>query len=455
MAGNLLDGDAGPQPASLFDSKGSWRDQPLNALTELLASPFFAYSSRAQYQLPASHRIRGGSAAVYRTMLGKVVRHLQASQRTLLDAQSADFRRFFEGEMSEASSATKVRYVRLVERIYDHLVRLQFAAENPVSRWLRLEGGAQAVGSVSTGVSHVSIAGPTHNFGDVDTHFAPFIEDSVDAIFDRGDNAPMTLKEDDLFSTPRPVVFGDHRGADLLVSAAKVSLLQSWLHTVGGEALEAGEWKVGRNAVLASLSLGSGMRCAELLRLREDQVKFWPGGPRSERFELEIPSWASVVTARAHRVTANSQCEGLLERWWRARWNRSDSAWSRTGGFGARSLRDSATSSASAAGATKAVKLPDGKHVFPSTLSGKPMSSGALYRGLKALAETALRDGVLDESTRWVLECGAQGLRRAYVLSALEAGADPALLTERLGHWHQRSIRRYPGASRSKNSSFT
>jgi len=41
-----------------------------------------------------------------------------------------------------------------------------------------------------------------------------------------------------------------------------------------------------------------------------------------------------------------------------------------------------------------------------------------------------------------VLSRGAQRLRRAYVLTELEAGSADQLLASQLGLWHERSVRR-------------
>ena len=59
-----------------------------------------------------------------------------------------------------------------------------------------------------------------------------------------------------------------------------------------------------------------------------------------------------------------------------------------------------------------------------------------------------MRAQVLGEGTRWVLETGAQGLRRAYAIAELAQGRDKELLTERLGHWQPRSVERYGPAAR-------
>lgn len=330
-------------------------------------------------------------------MLGKLVRHLQRTGGSLLDAQIADIDRFFRGDLADASAETQRRYVRLLERIYDHLLRMRFVAHNPATDWVRGQGGLDRFR----------------------THAGKTVASGV-------------------------AVTSEDTGT---ISAADVSSLQDWLFHQGSDAFDRQDWRAARDITLASLSLGTGMRCAELQRLRRDQVKFTPTAPGAERFEFEIPSWASVVTARAHRTMADRRCEDLFTRWWQQRWIGFEDITPTRSLTGARGT--------SPAASAHRVLLPTGTVVFPATLTGKPLSPAALYRNLAELARIALKDRVLTPDTRWVLERGAQGLRRAFVLSALETGVEPALLTERLGHWHHRSIRRYSNGRPSRPSRGT
>lgn len=377
---------------SLFDSRHTWLDQPRIALAELLVSDRFRFTNQSSMTLPARHRLSKSSTKVYMAMFDKFQRHLVLKQVGLLDASGDDVGTFMDGEMGEASGETRSRYTRLLERIFEHLCSTRLREENPVSQWVRQRGVGPATGA------RLSAA--------------------------KGD-----------------------------ISCAEVERLQDWLYVVGAGALERGEWRLARDITLASLSLGTGMRCAELLQLRRVQVKHWPDGPVSERFEVDIPGWASVATARAHRAAAGRDCVSLLEAWWRARWSGFIRAQQPRTADIAHEPGAAAASPAAPPGAP--VTVP-GDRVFPATLSGKALSVSTLYRNLKTVSELGLQADALTESTRWVLERGAQGLRRAYVLTSLEQGQPPELLTERLGHWHRRSVRRYldgsgrPGLQKSR-----
>lgn len=359
---NSLAIDRTPSPVSLFDNRNTWLTEPKIAVSEFFASDRFRSFNRSAVLLPDKHKLRAGSTKVYLSMFEKFSRYLTEHQRNFLDVSDFDIRVFMNGDLDTSlgprSAETRLRYARLTERIFEHLQQTGLRDSNPVSTWIKANGGVN----------------PTPNA-------------------DKGAKAPT-------------------------VSAAKVNLLQDWLYAAGCNYLELGEWRTARDITLASLSLGSGMRCAELLLLTRGQVKFWPGGPMSDRFEFEIPVRSSVETARAHRTLANRDCVAIMEKWWGTRW------------VGFKMADDD-------------IKVPAGERIFPATLSGKPLTPSTLFRNLKEVASDALKAGALDESSRWVLERGAQGLRRAFVLSSLEQGVDPSLLTERLGHWTQRSVRRY------------
>lgn len=360
---NLQSAQEGAEPVSLFDTEAGWRDEPRVALADFMSSDRFRFGNRSSRKLPVNHKLGEPSKRVYGTMFDKFLRHLSTRACTCLDASVHDVDLFFTGALADSTGETRTRYVRLTERIFQHLQDSGFREDNPVSIW------AQKGGMLSL------VKAP------------------------RGAGAPT-------------------------ITAAEVNRLQDWLYTLGTEAIERGDWRSARDLTLASLSMGTGMRCAELIKLTRDQVKFWPGADDEDKFEFDIPGWASVVTARAHRAMAERDCAALMECWWNVRWT----------GF-----------SSDIAGAPRV--LPTGKRVFPATLTGKPMNESTLFRNLKEVAQRGIDLKVLNESTRWVLERGAQGLRRAFVLSLLKKGSVTPellqLLTERLGHHHKRSVRRY------------
>ena len=349
-------------PVSMFDTAAGWYDEPRIALADFLASDIFKFGNRSTRALPPSHTLGEASRRVYASMCEKFLRHLQDLQKTLLNADSSDIGLFFTGVLAESSHETRTRYVRLTERVFEHLKNRRLRENNPVSEWVQK-------GSMTKGNLRAR----------------------------RGPDAPT-------------------------VSAADVNRLQDWLYTIGVNAIEIGDWREARDVTLASLSMGTGMRCAELIKLTRVQVKYWPGAGPEDKFEFDIPRWASVTTARQHRAMAERDCAALMQRWWETRWT----------GFGN-----------SQHGADAPRTTPQGNRVFPSKLKGEELNTSTLYRNLFGVAARGIEIGILNESTRWVLERGAQGLRRAYVLSSLEMGVDPDLLTERLGHHHKRSVRRY------------
>jgi integrase len=363
-----------PQVAtSLFDTAELWRIEPEAALDALLGSGRFADTRRAPAAVTGAGSPRPlsrSSAQVYRAMLGRYLRHLAAARpaaRTLLDADASDVDSFVTTDLADASRETLWRYLRLLERIHDHLVRSGWCAGNPVSRW----------------VAERSVGG------------------QVRALMDSRRASP-----------------------DPAVDADTVARLQTWLTAQGIGALGRADWKTARDLTLAALGLGTGLRYAEIAKLRRRQVtpRSVPADrapPRGAQFELDLPGWASAATVRPHRVFAGGSCAELLAAWTADRWS----------------------------GAPGLGSIP-GDLLFPATASGRPVSATVVYRKLAALAAEAVAAGVLDAATRWVLETGAQGLRRAYAIAELAQGRDKELLTERLGHWQPRSVERYGPAAR-------
>jgi integrase len=361
---------------SLFDAKEVWRTEPMVAFQGLVVSDDYRATNRSSMALEMDRNMRDNSAKVYTSMFGKFMRHLTGRSRTLLDTTHADVADFFGAVLGESSSETRARYARLTERVFEHLMASEFVAFNPVSTWVRANGGTDS--------RDIASAVPNN----------------------------------------------------LVVTAGTVARLQDWMYTRGCAAIDIGDWKLARDLTLASLSLGTGLRCAELLRLHMSQVAYKKDTAAADRFQFEIPGWASADSVRAHRTPAGRNCADLLERWWNSRWE----------GFG--------SALAIELGGNQC-RAPIGLLVFPSTLSGKPLTPSPLYRNLREHTDECVLAGILDDSNRWVLERGAQGLRRAFILTSLESGVDPELLTERLGHSDRRSIRRYgPNAQRGVMPQF-
>jgi integrase len=348
---------------SLFDTAEGWRDEPRIAMAEFLASENFRYGNRSHVQLPVNHKLASGSIQVYCSMFEKFMRHLTDRRVHMLDATATDIDSFFGVALSEASKETRSRYTRLLERTFGHLVATELRKTNPVGEWANKRGGANTRQDARA----------------------------------NSEDEPET------------------------VTRAQVAQLHNWLLKVGTRLLDLGEWRLARDVCLASLSLGTGLRCTELLRLKLERVKHWPGSEECDRFIFDIKYGDTVRTSKPHQAPALRECVALMERWWSER---------RSGFIGKEH------------GPTAKPFIPPGDYVFPANESGTQLTPSTLYRSLKRVASKALEDGILDETTRWVLERGAQGLRKAYVLASLEAKVEPGLLQLRLGHHHLRSVKR-------------
>lgn len=352
---------------SLLDGEGFWRYEPMVAFESLIKAEAFRRTNRSTEG--KAYDPKGPSSVVYKAMFNKALKHLAACSIAFVDAQEQHIRSFLEPEeksktgLKDVTKETAWRYVRLLERTYDHLVEREIITSNPVSAWIQKQ-----------------------------------LDDGESPRIGRDSNAPD------------------------LISRADVCRLQDWLTLRGTAELAQGNWRAARDITLASVSLGSGMRCTELLKLERKQVKHWPGASRDLRFEFDIPRGATVATAKEHGTMADESCVDLMEKWWSVRWT----------GFPSKVGRRS--------------NLPvPGVQVFPRNLKGQPLNPSTLFNNLKDLARHARAQGILNDSTDWVLRRGAQGLRRAYALSELQAGAPDALLTYRLGHHDHRGVKRIRG----------
>lgn len=353
-------------PESLLDSEAIWRHEPMVAFMSLLTSKDgdFKRTNNSTSVLPEGHQMRENSALVYEAMFNKFLAHLAEHGVQFVDAVPVHVDSFLTGALGSNTKETAWRYLRLLERVYDHLVERGIVQANAATQWVQSR--------IAAGES------------------------------------------------PR---VGRECAAPALVTLADVSLIQDWLYTQGRAELVLGNWRAARDLTLGSLSLGTGMRCAELMMLSRKQVKHWPGSSADQRFEFDIPGWASVATSRAHATQADVACVDLMEQWWAHRWT----------GFPAPARIGSETKKV----------LPAGELVFPASLTGSGLDPSTVFKNLKRLAKEAVDAGVLSERTQWVLSRGAQGLRRAYALTELEAGSADQLVTYRMGLWHQRSVRRY------------
>lgn len=341
------------------------------------------------------YKVRDSSAGVYRVMFNRYLDFLasrglifvQATSETIGDFLKHDFSP--EPGQEETTRETKLRYIRLIERAYSHATTRGAIALNPVSAYIA--GGKNAV----KGYDNVIPA-------EVDP-------DQVLRL-----TAWLGRKAVDLLA--RAEVHAEQKAektVDLVGLARRPSIHR------GSKNVKA-LWRQGRDMAIAALSLGTGMRCTEIVSLVKSRVTYIPGNESKDRFVIEVPPSATVATAKGHRVLINSAAVHAVEAWWQFRFNAMVG------------MLDAGVEDV----------------VFPAGPSGRPMKEGTLYANLKPLSEQAISQGVISKEYSWILENGATGLRRAYILASLVRGVPEELLTERLGHQDPRSIRRYAERSR-------
>lgn len=348
----------------LFDTPAAWRDAPREAFEAYLASEDFMRAAKSRVQPAQGQKIRAASAVVYRAQWSKFERWLALTRKTFTAVTHEDIRRFLDegldaGRAKPASPATRQRYAQLLERIYARACSLGAMRSNPVAELLAQQ-----------------------------TYHAP--------------RATMPTN----------------------ASRATVVQLQRWLLRQLRQALAqeplAG-WREARDCAMASLALGSGLRCKELAVLAETQIRQVRHAPAHERFELSIARSQTTATARGHSCTTDALSAPVLEAWLAFR-------------FGALAQHIAAPPTGA-------------KAVFPAHLHllgrGATLSDSAIYLNFKRLAGEAVDAGVLQEDTRWILATGAGGLRRARILLDLRNEVDHDLMTVRLGYWEKRAVRRY------------
>lgn len=326
------------------------------AFESLLASNSYRRTNKSSSQdLPQDHTVRHTSAKVYTTMFRRYLNFLSQRNTNFTAARPSDIESFINGNLDGTAHATRQRYARLLERAYAEAVDVGVLVTNPVSAMLA-----------------------------------------------------------------RKPVEGQKAATPYRVDQVEVVVLQQWLadraaailHNDGPDV----DWHQARDITMAAISLGAGLRCAELTALELPQIKHWAGGPPEYRYEFFVPTRRSVSTSRDHLTKANPECVEVFDSWLSFRRGRLPAI-----------LR----------------KDSESLLVFPSGIPGRQLKTQSIYSYFKVLCEAAVEEGALEERSSWILGTGARGLRRAYIMSSLKQGKDADLLTERLGHFEARSIRRY------------
>jgi integrase/recombinase XerD len=117
---------------SLFDTTDIWRDDPLEAFKAFALSPEFVKLGRRQpeYKSGATHPVplRASSARIYVLMFAKFCRWMTRNGKTVFSLSAENIMRFHgAGSMTrtgfkrELNSGISVRYLRMLERVFQHL----------------------------------------------------------------------------------------------------------------------------------------------------------------------------------------------------------------------------------------------------------------------------------------------------------------------------------------------
>lgn len=346
------------------DIEDAWLTSPAVAFMSLLDTESFKASSKSTSKLPPEHKTKPDSAKVYEKMFAKYLRHLESEGSSFVGAELRHVDSFLNGVLGKSTKDTVWRYLRLLERVYEHLTESGFIESNPVTAWVK--------GRLKEGKS--------------------------------------------------PKV-GRDGAVPPVITRAEVERLQDWLYTRFREQFAAGRWTMARDLTLGALSLGSGLRCAELLLFQKDQVTDWEAGSREERFRIEVPAKRTVRTGKTHQTSLDPMCVDIFSAYFVAR----NQGFPMPIGLG---------------GERPKPQVPKGDLVFPANMEGQPLMVQTVYRSLKRFATLAVEEKVLQSSVAWVLTTGAQGLRRAFAQTELEQGASGELLENRLGYHSPRSVRK-------------
>lgn len=124
------------QSRSLFDDPLAWKTDPVAAFDAFLVSRRFVEMGRrprkrdAEGNLVPAPAIRPRSAMVYRAMFGKFVRWLDVKRLGIFEVRAQHIETFLNdrsrerrsaGKTRDLNSAIRLRYLRMLERVYGHL----------------------------------------------------------------------------------------------------------------------------------------------------------------------------------------------------------------------------------------------------------------------------------------------------------------------------------------------
>jgi len=359
----------GTPAQGLFDDANTWASEPVLAFEGLLASPSFVALGRRELngRGPGDAARLGGtsdspvtpyapvsekSAKVYLAMFGAYVSHLKTLDLQVPDAKPEHIAQFVEAK--ERTTGVRHRYIRLLERVYEHMLRRGIVKFNAAS-----------------------LAAP---------HLVA---------------APKRPRKLDL---PTAYVTKDSR----------TGLADTVLRTM----LDSDDWRNVRDAAMAAIMLGAGLKVYELSAMRVS----WLVGTHPDYF-IEIPA---VGVSRPHRVPLQALAADCVKAWLHCR---------KQMGF----VQPLMFVNSQVEGRLDYVPM------VSSATGGYKLSVGldksTVYRRVKAI----LKDAGVD-----VPRMGGRTLRNTYAVSELASGQSTALVEERLGLRESKSLKRYVIAAKKE-----
>lgn len=117
----------------LFDEQATWQSivSAKVAFAGWICSPEFHRSALRRRPHQGDQPLRPASARVYVAMFGRYLQALEHRGRSLLSARQTDASAFLDS--LSAQSRIRWRYIRLLERLYSHLLERGFVGSNPFS----------------------------------------------------------------------------------------------------------------------------------------------------------------------------------------------------------------------------------------------------------------------------------------------------------------------------------
>lgn len=236
-----------------------WRNAPMAMFEQFVRSPDYRCGNRSTGRMPASQASGDMSVVVYLYIFRRFVQGQEMRGKTVLSTTPACIRAFRRA-IDSLKQPTRLKYLRLVERTYDHLVALGVVANSPVRR----AGGANLLAGEAS---------------------------------------------------------AEERPQEEQLSIGQLEQLHLWLLTTAMSKLHERQWRGVRDCVMASMTLATGMTTQELVALERCDVAF-PDSPESAEAVQVTPRAAERWRPSVPRVLAvTGRSLQLLKLWWTLRWS--------------------------------------------------------------------------------------------------------------------------------------